>query len=301
MIFSELYSVYYHTVAKILTKALKEDVTEGQLQQVVLDHAFSESIMTILPALKSGKWQLLGDDLTPVIYEVPTMPLTTLEKRWLKAIAQDPRMALFDVQLPDLGAVEPLFTREDYRIFDQYENGDPFEEEAYIRHYRLIRQAITQKQPVDVVMENQYGKEVAVCVYPQNFEYSLKDDKIRVIVEGSWIRQINLGRVHSCRLHAGAVLWKKSAQPNRKKELILEVTDERGALERSMLHFAHFEKRAERLDGHRYLLHVWYDGADEKEMVIRVLSFGPLVKVKGPEAFIALIKQKLISQKSCGL
>lgn len=52
MIFSELYSVYYNTVARILTKALEPDITEKDLQQQVREHAFSESVMTILPALK---------------------------------------------------------------------------------------------------------------------------------------------------------------------------------------------------------------------------------------------------------
>lgn len=66
MIFSELYSVYYNTMAKILEAAFQPGVTESDLQQKVLEYAFSESTLTILPALKSGRWQLLHKDLTPV-------------------------------------------------------------------------------------------------------------------------------------------------------------------------------------------------------------------------------------------
>lgn len=65
MIFSELYSAYYTTVARILETALQPGATEKDLQQQVLQNAFSESILTILPALKSGRWPLLKKDLTP--------------------------------------------------------------------------------------------------------------------------------------------------------------------------------------------------------------------------------------------
>lgn len=44
-----------------------------------------------------------------------------------------------------------------------------------------------------------------------------------------------------------------------------------------------------------------YDGEDETEIVIRVLSFGPYVKVLEPSSFVNLIKERLISQKSCDL
>ena len=79
------------------------------------------------------------------------------------------------------------------------------------------------------------------------------------------------------------------------------MTDQRNALERVLLHFAHFEKTAERVEGERYLVTVHYDKEDETEMVIRLLSFGPMVKVVEPETFVDLIKQRLYEQKSCGL
>ena len=132
MIFSELFSVYYNTVAAILTRVIDGDASEQELQQLVADTAFTESIMTILPSLKSEKWQLLHRDRTSALHHCPTMPLTTLEKRWLKSIAEDPRIKLFNIRVPDLDDVEPLFTCDDYKIYDQYTDGDPFEDDAYI-------------------------------------------------------------------------------------------------------------------------------------------------------------------------
>lgn len=71
-------------------------------------------------------------------------------------------------------------------------------------------------------------------------------------------------------------------------------------MERVLLHFAHFEKKAEKADGDKYLITVYYDKEDETEIVIRFLSFGPMIKAVAPDHFIKLIKERLIRQKSCG-
>ena len=301
MIFNELYSVYYNTVAKIIETAFDPEVTEKDLQRYVKEEAFSESVMTILPALKSGKWPLLNEDLSPVLVHKPTMPLTNLEKRWLKAIAEDPRVKLFDISFPELDNVEPLFTREDYKIYDQYGDGDPFEDENYIKNFRLMLSAIRTNRPVRITMVNRHGKDVWVRFYPKGFEYSVKDDKIRIIATGCKFKQFNLGRVIKCDFYNGPGPWREKPQVECRKDLTLLITDERNALERVMLHFAHFEKQAERVEENKYILRLKYYENDETEIVIRVLSFGPYIKVLEPQSFVNLIKERLISQKSCEL
>lgn len=301
MLFSELYSVYYNTVARIIEKAFKPGVTERDLQKCVEEEAFSESVMTILPALKSGKWPLLNEDLSPKLVHKPTMPLTLLEQRWLKAISSDPRLRLFGVEFPGLEDVEPLFTGEDYKVYDQYNDGDPFEDETYIHHFQMMLSAMKSGRPVRITMRNRHGKDMWLRFYPKGFEYSLKDDKIRVIVDGCKFKQFNLARVTSCHYYNGHGPWRETPKEDVIKTLTLQITDERNALERVMLHFAHFEKQAERVDESTYLLRMKYYGSDETEIVIRVLSFGLCVKVIEPESFVDLIKERLFAQKSCGL
>ena len=80
MIFSELYSVYYNTVAKVLKEAVKGPLSTGALRKIIDENAFDESILTIEPALKEERWQLLSKDGGTVLKNAPTMPLTTLEK-----------------------------------------------------------------------------------------------------------------------------------------------------------------------------------------------------------------------------
>lgn len=301
MIFSELYSVYYKTVAKIIEKAFEKDVTEKELRQCVENAAFSESTLTILPALKSGKWPLLGPDLSPVLKNKPSMPLTTLEKRWLKAIEGDPRVKLFGVSFPGLEDVEPLFTKEDYRVFDCYCDGDPFENENYINNFRVLLTAMKKKLPVRITMPDRNGRILKLKFIPIGFEYSEKDDKIRIVATGCKYKRFNLAKIISCRIYTGGGSWNKHPREEQLLSLSLLITDGRNALERAMLHFAHFEKRAERAGENKYVLHLKYYENDETELVIRVLSFGPYVKVLEPQHFANLIKERLISQKSCEL
>ena len=64
-----------------------------------------------------------------------------------------------------------------------------------------------------------------------------------------------------------------------------------------LLHFAHFKKVAKRIEEDRYSITIYYDREDETEILIRILSFGPLIKVTAPVHFIELIKQRLLEQK----
>lgn len=301
MIFHEWYSAYYNAVARIITAILHGHTEEQTLNRIVCDNAFGESMLTVLPSLKSGKWQLVREDMTTPLQHPPTMPLTLVQKQWLKAISLDPRMKLFGVELEGLEDVEPLFTPADYVVYDKYGDGDPYEDENYIKRFRTLLFAIQHKQNVKIEMVNRKGNVVYARCVPRRLEYSEKDDKFRVVTGGCrFISTVNLARITKCTLYAGEVNASADPPAVAPETVTLRVSEARNTLERCMLHFAHFEKRAEKVDDH-YLLHVCFHPDDEAELVIRILSFGPTVQVLGPEPFKNRIIDKLKSQKSCEL
>ena len=301
MLFSELYGAYYNTVAAILTDAVAHPDSNVNIKDTIEKRAFGESLWAITDAIKEERWQVLKTDGITPIKNQPTMPLTILQKRWLKAIAMDPRIKLFghvDFDFPD---VDPLFLPSDYIIFDKYSDGDDFTDEKYIVNFRMILDAIEKKYPLIIGSLNRKGALTERVVYPEYLEYSEKDDKFRLIGGGDRFGSTNnLGRIISCRPWEGQVeeTSLKGIHP-RPRKVIFELTDERNALERVLLHFAHFEKSAERIGEDKYLITINYDKEDETEMVIRILSFGPMIRVTAPSHFISLIKQRLIDQKSC--
>ncbi|WP_418462646.1 WYL domain-containing protein [Frisingicoccus sp.] len=302
MIFSELYSVYYNTVAEILKAAIDHPLGKNELRRIVEERAFGESILNIEPSLMEGRWQLLKRDGTTPIQSVPSMPLTMIQKRWLKAISLDSRIRLFQDELMVLPDVEPLFTEEDICIFDKYADGDNYRDEAYIKNFRRILDAVRNRYPLSIDVLNRRGYRTPIILMPKYLEYSEKDDKFRLIGSGCRFgRTVNLGRIIRCERYTGAnVIGSNERKLQRPRSVQFELVNRRNALERVLLHFAHFEKQAERIDGQRYKVTIYYDKDDETEMVIRILSFGPMIKVTAPAHFINLIKERLIHQKSCG-
>ena len=302
MIFNEIYGVYYNTVSKIIKTAVKGEFSTEKMRSIIEEYAYSESMLTIEPSLKEEKWQLIKPDGTTPIKNIPTMPLTNLQKRWLKAISLDPRIKLFDCDFSILEDVKPLFTPEDYYIFDKYSDGDNFEDPEYIKNFRIILSAVKKHQPLSIMMNNRKGNISKICAVPEYLEYSEKDDKFRLITSGNrFCRTINLGRIIGCE-YCDKII--QSATPhNSKKEccVTLTLSDKRNTLERAMLHFSHFKKEAVRLDEYNYKLKINYSKDDETELLIRILSFGQTVKVVEPESFVELIKERLQNQKSCGL
>ena len=302
MIFSELYSAYYNTVAAIISGILDGEHSEKELQKIVTDYAFGESVLTIMPSLKSEKWQLVHSDMTTKLEHKPTIPLTLLQKRWLKAISLDPRVKLFGVDFPDLEDVEPLFTSADYYIYDQYNDGDPFEDEQYIRNFRIVLEAIHKGTQIKFEMINRKGNMMFVRCRPLRLEYSEKDDKFRVVTAG-WraVSTVNLAKIRRCAHDMGYRRVSGREKTVVHDTITVKIRDERNAMERFMLHFAHFEKQAEKLDKKHYLVKIKYAHDEESEMVIRILSFGPMIEVLEPESFKNLIIEKLKNQLSCGL
>lgn len=301
MIFNEIYSAYYNTVAKIIASVIKGNTNEKDLNRIVTENAFGESMFSILPSLKSEKWQLLNQDFTTPIKHIPTMPLTLMQKQWLKAISLDPRIKLFGVKLEGLEDVEPLFTNNDYFIYDKYSDGDPYEDENYIQNFRTILKAMHTKQNIKIEMVNRKGNIVYSRCIPEMLEYSEKDDKFRLVTSGCpFIRTVNISKIVKCRIYNGETVINSDPPSPHYETITLKVSEERNTLERCLMHFSHFEKRAEKTDNH-YLLHIKFQQDDESELVIRVLSFGPTIEVIDSDNFRQLIINKLKNQKSCEL
>lgn len=300
MLFHEIYSSYYIAVSSILKEAVRGTLTGKKLNALVQQHAFGESLLTIPDGLKGEKWRLIHKDLSTPLEEEPSMPLTILEKRWMKALLLDPRIRLF---MPDMAGleeigledVEPLFTPDMIVYYDRYSDGDDYENPEYIRHFRTILQALQEKQDIFVSFESRLHAKPQLVVTPHYLEYSEKDDRFRLVAAGHrrrWV--INLSRITACEpAHRNDRVQLKEAPV---KTVTFELEDRRNAMERVLLHFSHLEKETKRLDDRRYRVTLKYDRQDETEMVIRILSFGSAIRVTEPDSFVALIRKRIRKQ-----
>ena len=304
MLFSEIYSAYYNTVASIISCSQQGKLDSDLLFKIVKESAFPESFMTIGSALETGKWSLVKKDYSTNIQNIPTMPLSILQKRWLKALCNDKRIRLFvnDEVLErlknQLQDVESLFNENDYYLYDKYSDGDPYDDSEYIKNFRTVLEAIHQKKTISVEYTGRFGQQKRFICDPCKIEYSEKDDKFRIICNHK-NSILNIARINSCELTDNSKtddLSEEDFPDNRRTSVTLEIYDERKAMERVMLAFAHFEKSAVQISDDVYRLTLNYDSFDETELVVRVLSFGPMVKVLEPESFRNLIQERISKQ-----
>ena len=297
MIFSEVYGSYFKAVSAILAKAVEGTLTERELTRTVLQNAFGESLVTIPAKLTDGSWPLLTEGFGTPLHRKPHSPLTMLEKQWLKALLLDPRIQLFAPSEEGLEDVEPLFTPEQFVYYDRYSDGDDFFDPRYIEHFRAIIQAMHEKRKLRVRFHGHRGTGQSYICIPYKLEYSSKDDKFRLITEfrGKPLT-VNLSRIDSVHLLEP---WDESEyrQPDeREKTLVMDLYDTRNALERVMLHFTDLEKETERIDDRHYRITLNYKQGDETEILIRILSFGPVLKVTEPETMVSQIRERLDRQ-----
>ena len=298
MLFSEVYGTYYHVLAKLLEQAVDGQLTQESMNTIIREEGFEESILTIPEALKSQTWPFLEKDFTTPLKHKPTMPLTTLQKQWLKALLSDPRIQLFDPPMEGLEDVDPLYPPDSFVYYDRYNDGDPFTDPGYIKRFRCILSAIRCKCWLRIQFTGRNGKPHYWRCIPYKLEYSSKDDKFRLISANKRdTLSINLARIQQCFMLEPYTPEEYHPRTMKQRILVLELKDERNALERAMLHFSHLNKETERIGEDLYKITLFYEREDETELLIRVLSFGPVLKVLFPDDFTEKLVQRLKKQK----
>lgn len=302
MLFSEVYGNYYNTVASILDSAIDKPISAKNIRRIVEEKAFAESIFSIPEELsKDGRWPLLDESGKAIIKHETYMPPTLLERRWLKSLLLDPRIELFNPNKSGLDDVEPLFHPEDIVYFDQFSDGDPYQDERYIEIFRKVLSALRSKTSLRVLYQLKNGSKKWINCNPVRLEYSLRDDKFRLIsASKSKVNTINISKIIECETNGSFKDEDVRELLHDKRTVELLLKDERQALERVMMQFSVYEKITEKLDDNTYKIALTYEAEDEIEIIIRVLSFGPNLKVIGPENFVKQIKNRLVMQKSCG-
>lgn len=300
MLFHEIYGCYYRAVAQMLNWAIEGGLTEKKMYEIVAETAFEESSLIMIPALKKQEWQLLDENLHTPLKHTPDMPLTILEKRWLKTILLDKRVKLFLEPAPEnteLADIEPLFYPEDIVYFDRYVDGDDYDAPAYIANFRLIRQAIAERRKLKVTFRNSREQKRCEILEPVQLEYSDKEDKFRVLcADRQSIKTVNLGRIVQCELLKDTFPENVRLKDREKKVLKFILTDERNALERAMMKFSHYKKEVERRDAENYLVTLEYDVDDETDVLIQILSFGSYIEVTAPDRMRKELRKRMERQ-----
>ena len=371
-LFSEIYSCYYQLLRHILCS--QNALTMQEIREQISQEGFGESMLSIIPKLEDGSWNLFkkdGDLYRSKISSAFTVPLSALEKSYLKALLLDPRIGLFldreqvEYLQNALAAVSPLWKPEQFYCFDRFSDGDPYADENYRSCFRTLLQAQKQNRYVDIDYTSPKGNRLHHHYVPARLEYSVKNDKFRLLAlqpasssfalrsrgknrnlahwktdaplmncaalqstqensvdscpknnlsraDASTLRHaqettnfkleiLNISRIRSVsllekRLPAPADLNAIIRRTYYREPLKLRIVNRRNALERAMLHFANYEKNTTKIDEDTYECLIYYNQGMETELLIEVMSFGPMLQVIGNDRFLNLLKNRLHRQ-----
>lgn len=318
-LFSELYTCYYQVIARILTEAAAHPLTRRQIENLAREYGYDESALSLVPRLLEGDWPFLektSADTYCSLFQHPLFPqtLTRLQKAWLKALMADSRFRLFftDRQLEELekwlSYVPPLYRTSDFCLFDQYRDHDPFSSVMYRQHMQTILRAMQERRLLSLSYLSRKENILTHTWLPCRLEYGQRDGKFRLyamatrkdgkkrmdmLIAARILSVQDTGRLYPYPVDVDSFLDHALC----KEPLVLEITTERNALERTMLHFSCYQKQVERLkDSNTYRCTIYYDKHWETELLIQVLSFGPVVKVLGPETFLRQIRERVRNQ-----
>lgn len=317
-LFTEIYNCYFQIVDEICKTAATTEITEKQMFELATRFGYEESGLTIVPKLTEENWNLLSktpDGYLSKIDNLEVFPLTILQKRWLKTLLLDERIGLFldedkkDTIAAYLDDVEPLFYPDDFYYYDRFCDGDDFSSQTYITHFRTIIKAIRKKQYLKICFSSRRDNRIFRTYLPCRIEYSAKNNKFRLLAihekksGKQQIQIINISRIEEISVTEDvcetSIDFGETFKASYYKEPVkLLITNKRNALERTMLHFANYEKHTRKLDDEHYECLIYYNQNDETELLIEILSFGPTVKVLGPEPFVAQIKERLKKQET---
>lgn len=318
-LFHEYYSCYYQVVRQILSEAYEAPITQDRMRALSDQYGHSESSLAIVPKLTSGEWRFLDESFlsvlkNPDILKSGVLPLTTLQKSWLSALKNDPRFRLFltDSQLAELSSylsdTVPLYEQDDFLYFDRYLDSDPYDSDEYRDIFHTILSALRTGHALAIVYENQRGIRSTRKAAPYQLQYSSKDDKFRLCCleysGKSYSRTtiFNLARIRACHMLHDPVpsdIQSHAFLPIHRADepVVIEISGERNSLERCMLHFANYEKHTEyNEETKKWLCSIYYDLADETELLIEILSFGPVIRVLRPDSFLRQIKARVMRQ-----
>lgn len=314
-LFSEIYNCYYQIMKSILKNP--SPFTLAELRTCISKTGYEESLLYLIPKLTSGEWNLMERKKEVFLSRISEnfyVPLTALQKSYIKTILQDERIQLFlnEIEcsrLQNLFADIPvLWKPEDFYYYDRFSNKDDYANPDYRQHFRTLVSAISNSQYVDISYEARNNHRVHHHYLPCRLEYSIKNDKFRLLAvnrtdrRGIHVEILNLDRMKEVTLLPEFTdrlpdINASIRSSYYKEPVRLRIHTERNALERTMLQFANYEKNTTKINDHTYECLIYYNAKMETELLIEVLSFGPMLEVLGNEHFLEQIRQRLYRQK----
>lgn len=308
-------------------KSLIGYFTDDEVQEAISElQAYAEASELVD---RSGKVRFR----TPALdYLYDFLPITKVEVRWLLTILEDPLAPIFlsseEIQaIKDTLNIAPFqikkFKIDSINYFDRYrlenrsisgrkhiaQEGRVSDKDLVNIH--IIYEAIKHEYKVHIFFKNWEGMELDVICAPARIEYSRRDDTFRIwYVEEfeSQIRIINVPRIMDVQ-----ELPDEDFNLEEQRKILDELVEEtvtnvkieyyqgdRNLPDRILTEFSVWKKKCVYdVSSGKYTMTLYYSKLDEKEILIRLLSYGPYIRIiaSNDNYILSEIKERIKKQR----
>lgn len=321
-LFKNYYSRYTHIFHKLIEASTSSSIDKHFITKYVSLHGFLETPLILTPKIldpnQKDSFPLLkklpdSKKYNSILKNRPSSFLTNLEMKWLKNILTDSKINLFLSSKTqsklnnELKNIDSLFPSEHFERLDTALDSDSVENEVYQKHFWKIKEGILNKEVLYIEYQSGNDKSLVGFFAPLRIEYSLRDDKFRLkclkISSGgkTTFHRLNLARITYIKNtdeNFNESYFKRLNKTKNSNPLEIEIHNFRNGFERTFIQLSQY-KKSSWYDEENNVCHmsIDYDPVDEMDLLITMLSFGPIIKVKSPEKFksmyISRIKQQI--------
>jgi len=318
ILFHEIYGTYYRIVAELLTSCIeRQTLSAQQAYQILaartanaseaLHRLYPEAQHNIMEGLFGprnnghGEYRLIDEGGVTHIEEAPEAICTTLEKRWLRTMLDDPRMKLFDIDATELADIEPLWHVDELQVIDMASDGDPFDNPEYIAHFRHLQSAQKSGQMLCIQWQTPEAASRKVSGRVEHLQYSQKEDKFSALFQTEQgltaIPVAHITRIDDCKLENFGSSANHVGTDKTLRTVRFTLRNENAAFDRVATAFAMYQKsEAKMLNADKLYFEMIYPADEEPELIHTILGFGPYLRVLEPESIIEQLKSRLMRQ-----
>lgn len=319
-LFDEVKNRYFHIVFRVLNEC-KDGLSKKDIIKLIDDEDFEEKIIGKDNKTFEGlllneyedyeNYNLLKEEnglFYPKVEDSNKIAIpvrfTNIEKAWLKSLLDEPLLKLILREntiaklKEELKDIDSPSLSEFIETTNKSKLPELLDSDQYETNFKVLLKAILEEKSIRYCNTDRLGNKYCdMESLPVRLECSLKDDRFRVSmyslndnrpIMANLYTMSNIEIIEKEKLSIDREVAIELLHKNRYSEepIILEVTDKKMAMERCFMSFSGMERSSRCLEEDRYEIKLFYYVFEEEEIIRKILTLGPYVKVLSPQRII---------------
>jgi len=314
-LFHEYKNKYFHLVLRILNLS-KYGLYREEIIKLIEEEEYDEKIigkdfrtfegMLLNEYGESENFNLLrkeDDKYYSVINKGEGMPLkvrfSKLEKNWLNGMIKEPivQALLGEEIIKKLESALKNVTEgsnDTIEFTNKVRSDSDYDLKKLVEYFYIILEGIIEEKPIKYTNVDKDGDEYKdQLALPIRIEFSLKDNKFRasffslseeraILVNLHTLKSVKITENIKLEVTREDVLKILKQKKYCNVPITIELTDIRGAMERCFMSFSSYERSSRFVGDNKYEIDIYYYTFEEADVIRKIMSLGPYVKIKSP-------------------